>query len=401
MYFCISGIQIRICMYIHRSIENIIRSVVDKIPVIVLTGPRQSGKTTLSKMLFSDFHYYNLEFPDTFEIAKNDPRFLFKDIEQGIIIDEVQKLPALLSYIQAITDAKKINGKIILTGSQNFNLTDSVNQSLAGRTIHFTLLPFSIDELKKVQLLGFSNDFIFKGCYPRIYDQNIDPHLLLNSYIQSYVERDVRQMVNIKDLTRFQLFIKIIAGRVGQIINYQAFASEIGVDAKTIRNWLAILEASYIIFHLKPYYKNFNKRLIKSSKIYFYDTGIVCSLLGIREAKQLDGHYIKGGLFENMVIADLKKRYFNMGLQDSMYFWRDSSGNEIDCIIEHSASVSLIEIKSSMTFHNDFHRNIDRFTHISTDKINKCYIVYNGEESFPFKNSEVIKWDMSAKLELT
>jgi len=377
---------------INRSIENSVLAVVSKIPVLVITGPRQSGKTTLAKKLFPDYEYYNLEFPDNYELAKYDSRAFLKNIEKGIILAEIQRLPSILSYIQGITDEKKLNGKVILTGSQNILLMQAVTQSLAGRTINFTLLPFSLDELKNLKLKFGPDEYIFNGFYPRIYDQNISPVQWLPSYIQSYIERDLRQLINIKDLDKFQLFIRIIAARVGQLINYQSISSEIGVDAKTIRSWLSILETSYIIFHLKPYYNNFNKRLIKASKIYFYDTGLACSLLGIKDLQQIGTHYLRGNLFENLIIAEIKKKFFNHAVPDSIYFWRDSSGNEIDLIIENANKLQIIEIKSSSTIHTDFLKNIRLFKKLAGDLVTKSYIVYAGNEKKDYDNSSFISW---------
>lgn len=377
---------------IARSIENSILSVLSKIPVIVITGPRQSGKTTLAKKLFGDFKYYNLEFPDNYELARNDPRIFLKLIDEGIILDEIQRLPSLLSYIQGITDEKKLNGKIILTGSQNIHLMQAVSQSLAGRTVNFTLLPFSLGELRQLKLSGTPNDYIFNGFYPRIYDQKISPVQWLPSYIQSYLERDLRQLINVKELDKFQLFVRIIAGRIGQLINYQSLSAEIGVDAKTIRNWLTILETSYIVFHLKPYYKNFNKRLIKSSKIYFYDTGLACSLLGIKDAQQVATHYLRGSLFENLIIAEIKKQYCNSAIPESMYFWRDSSGNEIDCLLEEADKLRIIEIKSSSTVHDDFLKNIRLFKKIASSVVVESYVIYAGDESKIYNDCQLVPW---------
>lgn len=377
---------------IARTIENTILQVVSKIPVIVITGPRQSGKTTLANKLFPEYHYYNLEFPDTYALALHDPRFFLKDLAQGIILDEIQRLPSLLSYVQGITDEKKMNGKVVITGSQNLQLMEAVTQTLAGRTVNFTLLPFSVDEIKGFGPVTNLDEVIFRGFYPRLFDQQISPALWLPSYIQSYLERDLRQLVHIKDLDKFQLFIRIIAGRVGQLINFQSLSTEIGVDAKTIRNWLNLLETSYVIFHLKPYYKSFNKRLIKSSKVYFYDTGLVCSLLGIKDPQQIPLHYLKGGLFENMIIAEIVKKYTNSGLPQSMYFWRDSTGHEIDCVLETADKLSILEIKSSSTFHDDFLKNIRLFNKIAGSMVQQQIVVYAGDRRMKYNGCSILPW---------
>lgn len=375
-----------------RDIEKTIVQVVPKIPVIVITGPRQSGKTTLARSLFPNYKYINLELPDNYELAKNDPYVFLKNIEKGIILDEIQRVPSLLSYIQGLTDEKGINGKVILTGSQNLHLMEAIGQSLAGRAVNFTLLPFSLNELKPLKTDAETDQYLFKGFYPRLYDQDISPLLWLPSYIQSYLERDLRQLINVKDLDKFQLFLRIIAGRTGQLINYQSVSNEIGVDAKTIRNWLSILETSYIIFHLKPYYRNFNKRLIKSPKIYFYDTGLACSLLGIKDPLQVASYYQRGNLFENMIIAEIKKQYFNAGIPDSLFFWRDSSGNEIDCIIESAGHIRIIEIKSSSTMHDDFLKNIRIFKKIAGPLVSESYLVYSGNENMVYNDCQITSW---------
>jgi len=297
----------------------------------------------------------------------------------------------LLSFIQGITDEKRTNGKVIITGSQNLLLMQAVTQTLAGRTVNFTLLPFSLDELKGSRMQS-ADETIFRGFYPRLVDQEISPVQWMPSYIQSYLERDLRQLVHIKDLDKFQLFIRIIAGRIGQLINFQSLSSEIGVDAKTIRNWITILETSYIIFHLKPYYKSFNKRLIKSSKIYFYDTGLACSLLGIKDPQQIPVHYLRGGLFENMIIAEILKKYFNSGLPPSMYFWRDSTGNEIDCVLEIADKLTLLEVKSSSTFHDDFLKNIRLFKKIAGSLVQQQIVVYTGDRMMEYNECKVIPW---------
>lgn len=378
---------------IKRELSQSILKLKEKMPVLVVTGPRQSGKTTLVKSLFPNYTYYNLEFPDIRMYAKNDPRSFLQDFEKGIIIDEIQYVPELLSYIQGFADQSKLNGKFIITGSQNLYLLQSVSQSLAGRAAIFTLLPFSIAELKHTE--HFNNDYLhylYTGLYPPIYDRALDPTEWLQSYIQTYVERDVRQIVNIKDLSKFQLLIKLCAGRIGQLLNYNALSNEIGIDSKTVKKWISILETSYIIFLLHPYYKNYNKRLVKTPKLYFYDTGLASELLEIKSKEQISNHYAKGALFENMIITNIKKAYFNQGISQNIYFWRNNIGSEIDCVVETAEGLNIFEIKSSKTFHPDFVKGLNYFKQISkTEKLNR-YLIYGGDESKTYNGIELISW---------
>lgn len=387
---------------IDRNIEEKIIQVSSGIPVIIITGPRQSGKTTLTRKIFPSYRYVNLEFPDERDFAVSDPRSLLKDIEKGIIIDEIQRVPQLLFYIQGITDEKKINGKVILTGSQNLNLLQSVSQSLAGRSIIFTLLPFSINELfKPGLLLDAPEHVVFNGFYPRIYDQNLKPTDLLPSYIQTYIERDVRQLINIKDFDKFRLFLRLCAGRIGQLINYQSLSIEVGVDAKTVKNWISILELSYIIFLIPPYFRNFGKRLVKTPKLYFYDTGLICSLLGITDYEQIFTHYLKGSLFENMIIADIKKNLFNMGLYHELYFWRDNTGNEIDCVYEAGNKIKIIEIKSTHTFEKRLIKNLNWFKEISSELKTQSYLVLGGDYENMINDIVITGWKNTGSIFLS
>ena len=384
---------------IKRDITHNILRVADKIPVIVITGPRQSGKTTLVKNLFSNYRYINLEHPEERTRAKIDPVRLLQGWENGMILDEIQREPILLSYIQALTDEKGLNGKFILTGSQNLNMMESVTQTLAGRTAIYFLMPFSIAEL---QYAGVSSErpeeTIFKGFYPRLYDTGILPEELFPSYIQTYLERDVRQLINIKDLSKFQLLIRLCAGRTGQIINYRSLSNETGADEKTIKSWLQILEISHIIFFLQPFYVNFGKRLIKSPKLYFNDTGLLCSLLGIRNPDQLPIHYLWGNIFENLIIADFRKNLFNSGIYRNLYFWRDSSGNEIDCIFEDGPVIKAIEIKSSLTFNTDFLNNLRLLKKISGKYSIKTFLIMAAQSHYQLDETTVLPWSGMVKL---
>ncbi len=378
---------------IQRQIIHIIKEMATKMPIISITGPRQSGKTTVSKMCFPDYNYVNLENPDVFQEAKSDPRSFLTQHKKGLIIDEVQLLPELFSYIQTISDQSGKVGEYILTGSQNFLLSAKISQSLAGRVFITHLLPLSLEEL---QHAGYLNDdpvnYMLKGFYPRIYDKEIKSELFYPSYIQTYTERDVRQIVNVSNLFLFQKFMRLAAGRVGQLLNYNNLATELGVDLKTIKSWFSILETSFIVFFLQPHYINFSKRLVKTPKLYFYDTGLACSLLGIRKEKDLDSHWAKGTLFENMMIADMMKNYFNRTQVPPLYFWRDSSGNEVDCLIEEGNTIKKVEIKSSTTIAGDFFKGLNFYNHLANVDSENSYLLYGGDRNVIRKEAKVVSW---------
>jgi len=315
-----------------REISNLLRELATQYPVVTVTGPRQSGKTTLVQALFHDKPYINLELLDQREFARTDPRGFLKKIPSGAVLDEIQRVPELLSYIQGIVDEAKVNGMFILTGSQQFEVLNSISQSLAGRTALLKLLPFSITEIKKNYGFSSINELIYKSFYPRIYDQNLDPTLAMRNYFETYIERDLRQLVQIKNLLLFQKFVRLCAGRVGQILNLNSLGNDAGVTHTTAREWLSLLEASYIVFLLEPFYRNVGKRLIKSPKLYFYDVGLASYLLGIENLTHLESHPLRGNLFENLVIAEILKFRFNQGKGNNLNFYRDSTGNEIDVI---------------------------------------------------------------------
>ncbi|MBN2092358.1 ATP-binding protein [candidate division KSB1 bacterium] len=378
---------------IARELSKNILSLNDKLPVSVITGPRQSGKTTLVKALFPDYHYVNLEFPDTRAQVIDDPRLFLTAYKKGVVIDEVQRVPELFSYIQGIVDETGENGKFILTGSQNFLLLERISQTLAGRAAFFHLLPFSITEIAS----GFSidnnfNQYAFTGTYPRIYDQQLQPSDWYPWYISSYLERDVRLIENVKDLNKFQTFLKLCAGRVGQLFNASALANEIGVNYKTIQSWLSLLEASFIIFIVPPFHQNFNKRLIKSPKIYFYDTGLICSLLGIRSAEELNFHYLRGEIFESLIISEMKKYLVNTNSQSRLYFWRDNTGNEIDCIIDAGMKITAVEIKSSTTMNADFFKGMQFWQNLTGHAASDSKLIYGGIEEQQWAKGQVIGW---------
>lgn len=378
---------------IKREISDIILPITSQMPVIVITGPRQSGKTTLVKALFPDYDFFNLEFPDVRAQAIDDPRLFLTTGKKGVVIDEVQRLPELFSYIQGIVDETGKAGSFILTGSQNFLLLEQISQTLAGRAALFHLLPFSISEIAS----GYTVDdnfvrFAFTGTYPRIYDQKLQPSDWYPWYIGTYLERDVRQIEKVKDLNKFQTFLKICAGRVGQLFNASAIANEIGVNYKTVQSWISVLEASFIIFLLQPFYKNYNKRLTKSPKLYFYDTGLICSLLGIRSDKELNFHYLKGEIFESLLISEMKKYIANTNSQTSLYFWRDNIGNEIDCLIESGTQVTAVEIKSSSTINLDFFKGLEYWQKLTGSSTDQSVLIYGGTDNQRWSKGWVVGW---------
>ena len=371
---------------ISRKIQSTLIELSGTYPVVTITGPRQSGKTTLARMTFTSYSYCNLEHLDTRLLAQTDPKSFFKQYPTPVIIDEIQRVPELLSYIQVHVDEKRQNGLYILTGSQQLNLNAAITQSLAGRTALLTLLPFSIEELKQYDLTDFSRDkFLHFGFMPRVYDQQQQPGMAYRNYLQTYVERDVRQLINLKDLGLFEKFLRLLAGRIGQIINLNSLANDTGVSATTLSNWLSVLEASYIIYRLNPYYENFGKRVIKSPKLYFIETGLACYLLGIEDEKQLARDPLLGNLFENMVIMEAIKNRFNKGLDSNLYFFRDSNQNEVDLILKRGSDLIPIEIKASQRWNERFAKNIHKFNALSGGAMG-C-VVYGGGQSFKFEKT--------------
>ena len=332
---------------IKRSILDEARFSLTQFRALCITGPRQSGKTTLSKILFKGKPYVNFEDPSIqFQLEKNPAQFL-NQFKGGAIFDEVQRTPVIFRYLQVMLDKNKERGQFILTGSNNFLLQENVSQSLAGRAGYITLLPLSYSELKNSGMSSDVDRQILYGGYPEIWSENLNPTKWLNSYIQTYVQRDIRQLRNISNLGIFSRFLNLCANYAGQILNRDELAKQTGVDTKTIQAWLGLLENSYILFQLQPWYNNLNKRIIKSPKLYFYDTGLLCALLNIQTKAGLKNHNMYGSIFENWCIAEIKKNKFNRGENDGLYFFRDSAGNEIDLIIEKETGPFGVEIKSS------------------------------------------------------
>jgi predicted AAA+ superfamily ATPase len=374
----------------HRSISDILLSEYEKYPVLAILGPRQTGKTTLARNLFSRLAYVSMEDPDNRRFAMDDPRGFFNRFDGSLIIDEVQKSPDLLSYIQTIVDQPGNKRKFILTGSESLVLSEKISQSLAGRIRLFTLLPLTLDELPAKSL----NERILSGGYPRPYDQGILASTWLAQYYATYISKDVRQILNLADLDNFDRVVRLFAGRSGQLLNLSNLSNDAGVSAPTIRAWLSVLKSSYICFSLEPHYKNFNKRIIKSPKVYFYDTGLLCYLLRIKTVSELETHPLYGNIFENFVISERLKKIFNQGDESNLYFWRDQKGHEIDLVEDRGAYLFPIEIKSSMTFHSSFVENLHFFNKLQKRKTETLgEVVYSGNESFQFKEYAITPWN--------
>jgi hypothetical protein len=400
---------------IKRHLQAVLKNSAGMFPVLTLTGPRQSGKTTLAKATFKNAHYISLEDPAHRNLAMEDARGFLKQFgSEQVILDEAQRVPELFSYIQGIVDKKDIPGQYILTGSQNFLLLEKISQSLAGRCAIHYLLPFSHLELIKANPVdpetienqsrrrskkkSETGTELFKtlwtGGYPRIYDKHIPPQQWLANYLLTYIERDVRSIVNVSDLDTFSRFVRLCAGRTGQILNLQSLGNDCGIDSKTVKRWLSILETSFVIKLLRPYYKNFSKRLIKSPKLYFLDSGLLCYLLGIRNPKDLIVHSSRGAIFESWVISELYKNYYHTGKQPAMYYFRDSNNNEIDLILDHGSKVMPIEIKSGQTISNEFFKNLEYWRKLTGDSKTSAVLIYGGDEHATFKDINVLPWNV-------
>ncbi len=364
---------------IKRETESLLKRLSSQYPIVTVTGPRQSGKTTLTTKVFPNKKYVNLEEIDTREFAISDPRGFLKQYGDNLIIDEIQRAPDLLSYIQVIVDKNK-KSSFILTGSQQFEMMKGISQSLAGRTAFIKLLPFSIKEIEKVYNAKKTDLLMLKGFYPRIYDKKLKPHEFYAGYVSTYLERDVRQLIAIKNLSLFQKFLKLCAGRIGNILNLQSIANDTGVSHTTIREWVSILEASYIVYLLRPWHENLSKRLVKSPKLYFYDVGLAAYLLGIENENQIRRDPLRGGLFENMVVSEFVKHRFNSGKDNNLYFYRDSKGNEVDLIYRMGKEILPIEIKSGATINNDYFKNINKFIVDYKENVFKPVVIYGGDE---------------------
>lgn len=389
-------------MIIRRDITRHLQDLATQFPAVAVMGPRQSGKTTLVKETFPDYAYVTLEDLDKQGAAQEDPRGFLSAFanQKGVIIDEVQEVPELLSYMQGIIDQGYKPGFFILTGSQHFLLYEKITQTLAGRIALLTLLPLSVSELKATKLLPASYEsLLIKGFYPRLYVQPIAVHTWVANYISTYVQKDIRQVLNITDLVGFQRFIKLCAARVGNILNYAELARDADISPNTAKAWLSILEASFIIKIVQPYHKNFSKRIIKSPKLYFYDTAIVCSLLGIRTEEELRDHPLKGAIFESFVMSELFKFNYNNNELPQIYFWRDVQGHEIDVIIEKAHDQTVpIEIKAGMTVTDTFFKGLRDWQEIAQPADPTAYVVYGGKDLVTRAKGQVFAWDMIAEM---
>lgn len=364
---------------IQREIQQQLLKLAAMYPVVTITGPRQSGKTTLAKMTFPQYRYVSLENFDIRQMAEADPRGFLKSYAPPVIFDEIQRVPKLLSFIQTAVDEDKSYGQYILTGSHQPALGAGVSQSLAGRTGILQLLPLSISEMTASGITLERDQYLYSGFMPRLYDTTLDPKNLYRDYFSTYVEKDVRQMLNIKDLSQFETFVKLLAGRVGQLVNMASLAGDVGVSSQTLAQWLSVLEASFIVFQLPGYYENFGKRLIKSKKLYFTEVGLATWLLGINSPEQVARDPLFGGLFENMVVIEALKQRFNAGETAELYFIRDSQGLEADLLFrKNNQTLIPVEIKGGMTWNKDFCKNLLKFRKLS-EKFQPGFVIYSGD----------------------
>jgi predicted AAA+ superfamily ATPase len=377
---------------ITRTLTESIRNLSKFFPVIYLGGPRQSGKTTLLKYLYPNLPYSNLENPDVRQLAETDPRRYLGSFPAGAILDEAQRVPHLFSYLQGIVDDDRTR-QFILSGSQNFLLMEQITQSLAGRVGILKLLPLSWEELPTALTNSMSPEqWAWQGGYPMLYDRSISPALLFPNYIDTYLQRDVRLLHQVGDLNRFNRFLRICAGRSGQLLNMSQLARDADVAVNTAKTWLSVMEASYLIFFLQPYHRNFNKRYIKSPKLYFHDTGLLCYLLGIQDTTQLDSHYHYGHIMENMIIAELYKLRTHRGKRPQFWFWRDSNGNEVDLIIEEDGKTKIIEVKSSKTMNTRHFKGLAWWQKLTDTSPEDCGVIYLGEEGINTQYGRLIPW---------
>lgn len=365
-----------------------------KYPILVLTGPRQSGKTTFLKTQFSEYEYVNLENLDLRKFATDDPNGFLAQYDKNVIFDEVQRVPHLFSYLQTKVDEDKIMGQFILSGSQNFHLMQNITQSLAGRVALFKLLPFDVSEMQAANWL--SDDYavnLQKGFYPAIYDRDIPSKVFYSNYIQTYVERDLSELIHVKDLKQFRNFISLCAARAGQLLNLNSLATECGISQPTAKSWVSVLESSYIVYQLQPYFSNFNKRVTKSSKLYFYDTGLLCFLLKINDAESVKLSSQKGNLFENYVINECLKKNYHSNLLIDFWFWRDAEGHEVDLIWQNSELLNLVEIKATETIMPEMFKGLTYFEKLKPELIQSKTIVHTGLFNQQRTLGQVMSWN--------
>lgn len=387
---------------INRHIYKAIREYQSKYPILALTGPRQSGKTTLLKSLFPDYRYVSLENPDARDFALKDPNGFLAEYDDQMIFDEVQQAPALFSYLQTLVDSRPDRmGGFILSGSQNFHLMERITQSLAGRVALFKLFPLDVQELKDAGLLAQDPfEQLLHGFYPALYDRKISPGVFYSNYVQTYVNRDVTELMTVKDLRQFQNFLNLCAARAGQLLNLSALANEAGISQPTAKSWLSALESSYITFQLYPYHKNFSKRVVKTPKLYFYDTGLLAFLLKIKNRETLLPHPVKGALFENMIVAEFHKQMHHTYQNQSPWFWRDNHGDEVDLLLDQGLSLDVFEIKASETILTENFKGLAKFEQISDIPLTAKGLIYAGDQNQKRSHGQVISWRDFPKFQL-
>lgn len=379
--------------YIPRNAESRLQHFASGYPVVVVTGPRQSGKSTLVKHAFPEHPYVSLEDLDRREFAETDPRGFLNQFSGGAILDEAQRCPTLFPYLQTRVDERQQPGEFILTGSQQFGLLSGITQSLAGRAALLTLLPMTYGELERSGKIGRSLDkVLFDGAYPPIFDRGLEPHHWQGNYLRNYLERDVRQLIKVQDLGTFQRFLKLCAGRTGQLLNLSSLAIDAGITHNTAKAWISVLDASYIVHLLPPHHQNFSKRLVKTPKLYFLDTGLATWLLGIQNSEQLTAHVQRGALFETWVISELLKTRYNSGEISNLYFWRDRSGHEVDLLIDHGTHLSPLEIKSGQTINKDYFKGLEFWQKLAGETAGKGWLIYGGDRRQMRSDVTVLPW---------
>ena len=376
-----------------RDAEKTLIRLAKSFPVVAITGPRQAGKTTLAKAVFKSKPYVSLENPDESEFAQNDPKRFLARFPNGAVLDEVQRCPALLSWLQGVVDQRGVMGDFVLTGSAQFDLIEGITQTLAGRVGRVELLPLSSSELKAAnQLPNSLSQMLIQGGYPALYDRKITTQDWFSNYVATYVERDVRQLISVRNLSQFQTFLKMCASRTGQLINLTSLGADCGISAVTAKQWLSVLETSYIVTLLRPHHSNFGKRLVKTPKIYFLDSGLAAWLMGIRSAETLETHAARGALFESWVVSELYKKRLNAGLPIDLFFWRDNTGNEVDLIIEKEKGLQPIEIKSGSTYASDWSQGLKKWQALAKNSSHEPAILYGGESNFERESLQVWGW---------
>jgi predicted AAA+ superfamily ATPase len=376
-----------------RDAEKTLIRLAKSFPIVAITGPRQAGKTTLAKAVFKGKPYVSLENPDEREFAQNDPKRFLARFPNGAVLDEVQRCPSLLSWLQGLVDERGVMGDFVLTGSAQFDLIEGITQTLAGRVGRVELLPLSSRELKAAnQLPNSLSQMLIQGGYPALYDRKITTQDWFSNYVATYVERDVRQLISVRNLSQFQTFLKMCASRTGQLINLTSLGADCGISAVTAKQWLSVLETSYIVTLLRPHHSNFGKRLVKTPKIYFLDSGLAAWLMGIRSAETLETHAARGALFESWVVSELYKKRLNAGLPIDLFFWRDNTGNEVDLIVENEKGLQPIEIKSGSTYASDWSQGLKKWQALAQNSSLEPAILYGGESTFEREGLKVWGW---------